>query len=559
MLTYLQISNFAVIHKVGLELDAGLAVLTGETGAGKSILVDALGLALGDRADSSVVRQGAKTAEIVAGFDVSRNDKARDWLERQAIDCEEELVLRRSISAEGRSRAFVNDTSVSLQSLRNLAEHLVEIHGQHAHQTLGRQATQRDLLDAVGKHKPVIDRTAQHYAAWRAARDELESLQAAADERADRLDLLRYQYAELDAFGPQPGEYESLADELQRLRNVDRLGQGAQAALVAIYEAEQGAAQSLVANASTDITELAGLDAGLRDTAALLEQAEIQIREAADELRNYLATLEIDPQRLSHVEERIAGYRDLARKHRCEAEVLDEQMAGLSAQLEGLEHADERVAELRDRAERCERDYLKSARNLGVKRRKVAARLNDGVSAWMSKLGMAGGRLDVRVVEREDGNYSESGLDNVEFLVSTNPGHPPQPIAKIASGGELSRIALAIRVVAAQATVIPTLVFDEVDTGVGGGVAEIVGRCLQQLGGDRQVLCVTHLPQVASQADMHLRVSKVTDGKTTRTSIHRLDENETVEELARMLGGVEITDTTRRHAREMMNKARARA
>jgi len=559
MLTYLQISNFAVIHKVGVEFDAGLAVLTGETGAGKSILVDALGLALGDRADSSVVRQDEKTAEIVAGFDVSANDKAREWLEQQAIDCEDELVLRRSISGEGRSRAFVNDTSVSLQSLRNLAEHLVEIHGQHAHQTLGRPAAQRELLDAVGQHRADLDRTSEHYAAWRAATDELESLQAAAADRADKLDLLRYQHAELDAFAPEPAEYESLAGEFQRLRNLDRLGQGAQTALMALYEADQGAAQSLVAQASNDISELAGLDAGLRDTAMLLEQAEIQIREAADELRNYLASLEIDPQRLGHVEDRLAGYRELARKHRCEAENLHEQMANLGAQLEGLENTDQRLAELRDRAAQLERDYLDSARTLGRKRRTVAARLNDGVSAWMSKLGMAGGRLEVRVDERDDGRYGENGLDKVEFLVSTNPGHPPQPIARIASGGELSRIALAIRVVAAQATVIPTLVFDEVDTGVGGGVAEIVGRCLQKLGSDRQVLCVTHLPQVASQADAHLRVSKVTDGKSTRTSIRRLDANETVEELARMLGGVEITETTRRHAREMMNKARARA
>ncbi len=491
---------------------------------------------------------GAERAEIVAGFDLRGNDKARDWLERQAIDCEEELVLRRSISGEGRSRAFVNDTSVSLQSLRNLAEHLVEIHGQHAHQTLGRPAAQRELLDAVGQHRVDLDRTAKRYAAWRAATDELASLQAAANERADKLDLLRYQHAELDAFAPESAEYASLTDEFQRLRNVDRLGHGAQAALVAIYEAEQGAAQSLVASASNDISELAVLDAELRGTATLLEQAEIQIREAADELRQYLATLEIHPQRLSQVEERIAGYRELARKHRCEAENLHEQMAHLGAQLQGLENTDQRVTELRERTAKLEQDYLNSARALGKKRRKVAAALDDGVSAWMSKLGMAGGRLEVRVAERDDQRYGESGLDTVEFLVSTNPGHPPQPIARIASGGELSRIALAIRVVAAQATVIPTLVFDEVDTGVGGGVAEIVGRCLQQLGSERQVLCVTHLPQVASQADAHLRVSKVTDGKSTRTSIHRLAENETVEELARMLGGVEITETTRRHA-----------
>ncbi len=559
MLTHLQVANFAVIDRVDVELDQGLTVLTGETGAGKSILVDALGLALGDRADSSVVRKGAKSAEIVAGFDITGNTRARDWLQDQAIDCDEDLVLRRSISAEGRSRAFVNGINVSLQSLRTLAEQLVEIHGQHAHQTLGRPAAQRELIDSVGKHEAALRETALSFAAWQSAIAELESTQSAADDRASRLDLLRYQFDELGAFAPQPGEYEALNEQFQRLRNVDRLGQGAQAALDAIYESDEGAAQSLVANACRNMSELSSLDPGLEKTAALLEQAEIQIREAADALRTYLGTLEIDPRRLTEVEERIFGFRELARKHRTDPETLHAQLAEMESELEDLEHADEKLAALSEKAAKLERSYLEAAGALSVKRRKVARQLNDSVGAWMNKLGMIGGRLDVRISERPGGAYGPSGLDKVEFLVATNPGQPPQPISRIASGGELSRIALAIRVIAAEGTVVPSLVFDEVDTGVGGGVAEIVGRCLRQLGTNRQVLCVTHLPQVASQADAHLRVNKVTDGKATRTRIHRLDRRETVEEIARMLGGVEITETTREHAREMMDRARERA
>ena len=558
MLTHLQISNFAVIDRVEIEFDKGMTVLTGETGAGKSILVDALGLVLGDRADSSVVRSGAKTAEIVASFDVRDNRQALEWLEEQAIDTEDGLVLRRSISAEGRSRAFVNSISVPLQSLRGLAEHLVEIHGQHAHQSLGRPSAQCELVDAVGKHQDTLGETAMRFAAWRDAVAELETLQAAAEERASRLDLLRYQSDELGAFSPEPSEYEALDRELQRLRNVDRLGQGATTALQALYESDQGSAHDLVAAASQDIAHLIALDNDLRETATLLEQAEIQIREAADALRQYLTTLETDPARLQEIEDRIAGYRELARKHRVDPESLHEQHARLRSQLDELENADSRLAELAETVTRKRTAYLESASALSKRRRSVAAQLNEGVSAWMSKLGMTGGKLDIRVDDRGD-DFRENGIDKIEFLVSTNPGQSAQPIGRVASGGELSRIALAIRVVAAAGTVIPSLVFDEVDTGVGGGVAEIVGRCLQQLGTDRQVLCVTHLPQVASQADAHVRVNKVTDGTATRTRIHRLDDNETVEELARMLGGVEITDTTRRHAREMMRRGRERA
>jgi DNA repair protein RecN (Recombination protein N) len=554
VLSAVSVRNFAIIDEVSVELGPGMTVLTGETGAGKSILVDALGLVMGDRADAAAVRHGTERAEISATFDLSGLPEVAHWLAEQALDADGECVLRRVIGAEGRSRAWINGAPTTLQTLRELGERLVDIHGQHEHQSLARPAAQRELLDARLADAGLARAVASAWRDWRAAADDRARLDAAGRDREQRLDLLRYQLRELEGLAPVAGEAAELETEFSRLANAGRLAEGAGSALELVYEGEAGAAHDAVARAAELLAELAELDAGLAGPQRLLVDAQIQLAEAAVELRRYLGGLEMDPLRLDAVQLRLEDLKTLARKHQVDADALPARQAALAGEIEELEQAESRLEQANARVAAAETRYREAAGRLGVARSSAAEEFSTQVTALMHQLGMPGGRFVAAVTHDPGAPCAPHGLDLVEFRVTANPGQPPAPVARVASGGELSRISLAIQVAAKTGRPIPVMVFDEVDSGVGGGVAEIVGRRLAELGEHAQVLCVTHLPQVASQARHHLRVAKLTDGDITRTTLKPLTEAEKVEELARMLGGVEITGTTRAHAREMRKR-----
>jgi DNA repair protein RecN (Recombination protein N) len=557
MLTQILVRNYAVIDEVELDLGVGMTVLTGETGAGKSILVDALGLVLGDRADSSIIRHGAERTEITAIFEPGTSPEVLEWLVDQDLDAGGECVLRRVINRAGRSRGYINGCTVPMQSLRNLGAMLVEIHGQHEHQSLTRKPVQRRILDSNGELDKDVARLGAAFRDWQSARDELDSLTATSEGRDQRLDLLRYQVQELDALASEPGEMERLETEHRRLANSDQLARGIGQALELAYENDNGSAQQLLGLARVEVERLEDVDAGLGVIVRLLEEADIRIAEAADELRRYLDRLDIDPARQAHLDERIAGIRELARKHQIDADALPGRLADIRQEMETLRNEDLALEDGQTRLAEAEARYRKAAALLSKKRKKAAAALGESITAMMRQLGMPGGHFEVEIGCDKDHVFSPHGQDMIQFMVTANPGQPPAPLSRVASGGELSRISLAVQVVATRAASVPCLVFDEIDSGVGGAVAEIVGQRLRDLGEQRQVLCVTHLPQVASQGHQHVRVSKLTDGKTTRTTLTGLSDDQRVEELARMLGGIEITATSRDHAREMLNRGNA--
>ena len=552
MLLNLQVRDFAIIDRIDIEFDGGMTVLTGETGAGKSILVDALGLVLGERGSAQLVRDGAKRAEFAAEFDVSGIASARTWLEEQALDRDNECLLRRIINADGRSRAFINGNSVPLSQLKSLSELLLDIHGQHFHQSLGRRSVQRDLLDYFGGLLDKRAAVATSFVAWQSVAERLRKLIEAESDRASRLDLLSFQLQELDALALGPHEFDELRAERQKLQNSGRLAEGVGSAMQSLSDNDAGNATSLVADAVRAVESLLDYDDSLAPVLEMLNSAGIQVTEAADSLRRYGESIDMDPRRRDWVEERLDSIQSVSRKHRVSPGELPAQAEKLRQEHDELSHAEESGRELERQAEATKTEFLKRAKALSSGRRKVASSFADAVTEAMRSLGMPGGIFEISLTALDASAARSFGLDEIDFLISANPGQPTQPLARIASGGELSRMSLAIQVIASDGSSIPTMVFDEIDSGVGGGVAEMVGRRLQELGASRQVLCVTHLPQVASLADRHFRVSKVSDGKSTRTRLHVLDKDERVEELARMLGGVEITRKTLAHAAEML-------
>lgn len=552
MLMNLQVRDFAIIDRIDIEFDHGMTVLTGETGAGKSILVDALGLVLGERGSAQLVRDGAKRAEFAAEFDIAELPDVSEWLSDQELDLDDGCLLRRVINADGRSRAFINGNSVPLSQLKALGELLLDIHGQHFHQSLGRRDIQRTLLDHFGGLQDDRARVEEQYREWRSLADRLHSITDAEADRASRLDLLTFQLNELQALGLEPGELEALHSERQKLQNSGKLVEGVGSALDGLYDNEAGNANSLVAEALRSVEQLVEYDSTLEPVLEALTSAGIQIAEAADTLRRYGESIDMDPARRDWVEERLDAVQKIARKHRVDGDDLPDLAEQLAREHDELSHAEERGRELEEQAAAARDRFATLAESLSKARSKAAKSFSGAVTDAMHGLGMPGGVFEVALTRIPLDAAKPWGLDDIEFLISANPGQAPQPLAKVASGGELSRMALAIQVIASDGSAIPTMVFDEVDSGVGGGVAEMVGRRLQELGSNRQVLCVTHLPQVGSLADQHFRISKVSDGKSTRTRVHGLGEDERVEELARMLGGVEITRKTLDHAAEML-------
>jgi DNA repair protein RecN (Recombination protein N) len=556
MLMNLQVRDFAIVEKIDIEFAAGMTVLTGETGAGKSILVDALGLVLGERGSAQLVRDGAKRAEFSAEFDVSALALVNRWLDENALDLDGDCLLRRVISADGRSRAFINGNAVPLSQLKSLGELLLDIHGQHFHQSLARRPIQRDLLDHYGGLLEQRAQTATQYSSWVAVAERLQSLLDAEADRSSRLDLLTFQLQELESLNTSEDESDELNAERTKLNNSGRLAEGVTAALNALMDSETNNANGLIAEANRSISSLADFDSSLEPLLEVLDSASIQVSEATESLRRYGDDINMDPQRRDWVEERLDALQAIARKHRVAPGELPSLHARLRDEHDELTNSAEQGRELEAQVSALRKAFITSASSLSAKRAKAAKAFAAAVTDAMSGLGMPGGTFEVALSRLDEESARPWGMDDVEFLISANPGQKPQPLAKIASGGELSRMSLAIQVIASDGSEIPTMVFDEVDSGVGGGVAEMVGRRLQEIGENRQVLSVTHLPQVASLADQHFRISKVTDGKSTRTGLQVLGKNERIEELARMLGGVEITQKTLEHAAEMLAGAR---
>jgi DNA repair protein RecN (Recombination protein N) len=556
VLIQLSVRDFAIVDALELEFERGFTTLTGETGAGKSILVDALELALGGRADAAVVRAGSERAEVVAEFAVERLPAVRAWLAESALEGDEgRLLLRRVVDRSGRSRAFINGTAATIQQLGGVGELLVDIHGQHAHQSLVRAAAQRELLDGHAGLAAAVREVGAAYREWqRLAKLRAEQETHAAARAAER-EQLAWQVDELRKLAARPGEWDEIQAEQSRLAHAASLIEGARAVLDAISESED-AASGAIAAAASRLRALTGYDGALTEPVALLDGAAAQIEEAAHALRRYADKVELDPARLADVERRLEALHSTARKFRVGPENLPELAERLAARLAELEAASDPDA-LREQEAVAKRRYGELAAKLSAERRQAATKLARQVTTAMKELAMGGGKFDAALRPIDAG--SAQGNESVEFLVSTNPGVEPRPLAKVASGGELSRISLAIQVITAKAAAVPTLVFDEVDSGIGGAVAEVVGRKLKLLGVERQVLCVTHLAQVAAQADHQWSVAKLTVSGATRSRVTVLAEAERVEEVARMLGGMKITDTSREHAREMLRSASRKA
>jgi DNA repair protein RecN (Recombination protein N) len=552
MLRTLTIRDFVIVDTIELEFSNGFTVLTGETGAGKSILIDALQLALGGRGDASMVRDGAPKADISADFALT--PAASSWLAQNEFSVEEGgALLRRVIDNAGRSKAYINGSAATAGQLRELGELLVDIHGQHAHQSLLKLDAQRALLDnQIAVRNPEstaqVQAVAAGYKAWRALARQREEFETNAKNVLLERERLEWQVSELDKLAPKAGEWSEITNEHSRLSHAASLLEGAQEALNAISEAEQPILSQL-SSLNQKLGKLADVDAGLQNVLDCMEPARIQLQEAVYALNDYIDKVELDPARLSQVDARMDALHSTARKFRVTPEELPEEHATLTTRLCQLADASD-VDGLRRQEEKAKASYMEAAAALSATRREAARRLSGQVSEAMQELSMSGGRFEVALNPCEPAVY---GLEQVEFLVAGHTGVAPRPLAKVASGGELARISLAIAVITSHATTVPTLIFDEVDTGIGGGVAEVVGRLLKRLGHNRQVLCVTHLPQVASQANQHFQVAKGTtfDGKTV-SRIDVLDKKERVEEVARMLGGIEITETTRKHARELL-------
>jgi len=555
MLSHIFLRDFAIIETLDLEFDQGMTALTGETGAGKSILVDAIGLVLGDRADSGVVRHGAAKTEITLAIDISDTPTALKWLQEQDLDQEDDCILRRVITSSGKSRAWINGTPANLTMLRQLGEQVVDIHGQHEHQSLMKKEAQRQMVDDYGNHAKLVKALNEDYKAWKALNDKLDSLQSQNSDHQAQIDLLSFQTQELEALELVENEYEQLDEEHGRLSNAGQLLSTASEGVEQLYDAEQNSVYSVISHLITDLTELKSLDASLEEPLALLTEAQIQVEEASGILRNYQESLELDPQRLQFVESRIASLHQMARKHNVMPAELLGKFEDLASRLASLNGDDYDLDALKEKLEVSQQSYLKQAEKLHTARAKAAKQLSKGVSKAMQQLGMDGGIFEIQCAFDASNKFTAHGLDDIEFQVSANPGQPLKSLVKVASGGELSRISLAIQMIAAQKVTLPALIFDEVDTGIGGGTAEVVGQQLRKLGSSRQVLCVTHLPQVASQAHQHYKVTKIKGNTSTSTGMLTLEDDARVEEISRMMGGIEITDSTRALAREMLESA----
>ena len=552
MLLNLNIIDLAVVKSLDLDLEKGMSVLTGETGAGKSILLTALGLALGDRADSGYVRPDCKRAEINLEFDLTDAPLALLWLKDNELDAGEQCLIRRIVNHDGRSKAYINNRPVTLQALQELSEKLVEIHGQHAHLTLLNNDEQRRLLDAYAKNQPLLDSVNACYRQWLQASKELAGLIKSSTDQTEREELLHYQLEELQQLDLANFSYAELSEEHGKLANLGQILSTGQAQVDLLYENDSLSVNQMLSHCLADTAHIAQFAPELNEICTLLSEAQIQVVEASLQLRRFLESQEADPQRLESLENQIGVIQSLSRKHHVTPDELPELALKLEQELDGLAHSSERIDALTVSTQQLIGQYQQLTAQLSEQRRLIGNKLQQQISAMIKELGMPQGEFLVDIAKLETNSPKLNGTDKIEFLVSANPGLPSKPLAKVASGGELSRISLAIQVTTSSDKTTPTMIFDEVDSGIGGGIAEIVGQKLRSLSHNRQVMCVTHLPQVAAQAHHHLYVEKNNQSDMTSSNVRLLGTEERIEEIARMLGGINITANTLAHAKEML-------
>jgi DNA repair protein RecN (Recombination protein N) len=552
MLTHLSIRNFAVVKTLDVDFSLGMTAITGETGAGKSISVDALGLCLGDRADSGMVRTGADKAEVSAGFNVKQLPGALKWLEEHELLDDEEVLIRRVVSSEGRSKAFVNGTPVPLQQLKHLGQFLLSIHGQHAHQQILKSDNQRHLLDQFAEHDTLLVKVADSYQALRTQRQHYQNLLEGQQQREDRSQLLSYQIQELDEYALADGEFIALEIEHKKLSHSQTLLEQSQISFHQLYEAEEFNALSAVQSSVDRLTELQEHDPSLAPIVTMLTEASIQIDEAANELRAYTEQLEIDPMRMQNVEARYSQALDLSRKHNVNPETLYGFHQQLTTEFSELVKDDSLLEELKEQLGQLEHQYHQAANKLSISRQKAAKSFARRVEQHIHQMNMAEAVFKIEVEHQTLGAPNKLGLDTVQFVVSTNKGQALDNLEKVVSGGELSRIGLAIQVISSSNNDIATMIFDEVDSGISGSTASVVGQLLRTLGESTQVICVTHLPQVAARAHNQMFVTKFSDKKTTETHMISLQESERIEELARLLAGDTLTESAIANARELL-------
>lgn len=550
MLNQLTIRDFAIVEQLDLELKQGMTVVSGETGAGKSIMLDALGLTLGDRAEAGAVRHGADKADISASFNIDTIPDAAQWLTDNDLDNDGECILRRVITKEGRSRCYINGRPTPAGQVKLLGEHLIAIHGQHEHQRLLKKDHHRELLDNFAGEAKLASQVRDAYQNWHRLAQELKQLSEQSAEQTARVQLLSYQIEELDQLGLQPEELKQLEDEQKTLANAGEILSTGQQMINLASDNEENNCAQLLNHCLHLLADIQSESPSVRQASEMLNSALIQVEEASTEIRHYLERVEINPERQQEVEERLSSIYEIARKHRITPEQLAEFHQGLCDELAGLNRSDEELEQLAKDVETTQTKYLQLAEKLSNKRASAAKKLSKLVDQQLHSLGMPSAQISVDMSRLE--KPTTNGLEDIEFLIITNKGQPAKPLAKIASGGELSRISLAIQVITAQTSTTPTLIFDEVDVGIGGAIAEVVGRLLCQLGEQAQILCVTHQPQVASQGHQHLFVSKRSDTLKTHTRIDQLDESKRIHEIARMLGGIDITERSVEHAREML-------
>lgn len=557
MLDHLFIRDFTIVHQLEIDFSQGLTVLTGETGAGKSIMIDALALVLGQRADNRVIRQGCQRTEITASFNLSTESDAGQWLTKHELFADGECMVRRIIETDRPTKGFINGRPVPMQMLRELGDRLVDIHGQHEHQSLLKRGNQRQALDDYAGLGTTVTALTETCRQIMTLQERLKTLRGQNADRSSRIELLQYQVAELEALDLQPDEVHQVEEEHARLANGAELLEGVQSITQELYDNDDGSVSQVLTHAVQKLESLSEHDPRLGELMNLLTEASIQVDEAASGLHNYIDKLELDPQRLQWLDERLAAFQDLSRKHQVAPEALPGVLLRLKTELSDIEDFDVNLERLEHDIETLRADYFSQAQEISRTRGIAAGELGGAVSDRMQDLGMEGGRFDIALTPLAEGEIGSSGLERVEFLVSTNPGQSMLPLNKVASGGELSRISLALQVITATVGRIPCLIFDEVDVDIGGRVAEIVGQQLRDLGRARQILCITHQAQVAVLGDQHLLVVKTSEDSGAICLVKSLSPDQRIDEIARMIGGIEISQQTRDHAEDMLSRASA--
>lgn len=552
MLTSLQVSNFAIVEHLDIEWHEGMSTITGETGAGKSIAIDALSLCLGERADAAMVRHGSDKADISAIFDITQLPSAQEFVRENEFGDGNECIIRRVVNANGRSKGYINGSAASAAQLKQLANLLISIHGQHAHQLLSKPNHQLNIIDNFASHEKLVSKVKTIANELQKLQKEHDSLQQTQTQLAAEKQLLEYQVAELDEFALQENEYTEIEQQHRILSNANTLLEGTQKELQIIYQQENYNAYSMIQSSAQQLADLASLDDKLSPIADLLFEAGITIEEAARELSHYQQSVELDPSQLSELDERLAKAMDLARKHHVEPEQLHVLHTSLANKLANIAHSDERLSQLLIEIEDKKQHYMAAAITLSKSRKAAADKLSAMITHTLKILSMGNATFSISLVQKESETISVFGIDHIEFLVATNTGQSLQPLAKVASGGELSRISLAIEVIIADKMTTPTLIFDEVDVGISGPTASAVGKLLRKLGQSTQVICVTHLPQVASSGHHQFFVNKHDDGLQTHTSMITLDNQGRIDEIARLLGGASISEVTRTNASELL-------